>query len=453
MRIAVINGSPKGVDSVTLQYVRALEKLMPQHEFSPVHVAHSIRRLERDIPALTSLVGNIQSSDFILWSFPVYVTLVPGQLKRFVELVEENGLSGGFSGKPSAALSTSIRFFDHSALEYLHEISERWDMHCFRGYSAHMEDLLDPVARSRFVTWFGNVFEEAARREYPRRRYARETPVQPPPVRLPSPVVRPGPFRKVVLVGTETDPGSNLHAMVEYFKGCLPFPVEHFVLDQQTLRSGCLGCLNCVTDNVCNIRDRFSLELRDALHAADALVFAAPLKDVYFDSRFKMFQDRRFIDGHCPATQGKPLGIITSGPLRQLANTRFLLDAFTDLMGQPLVGPVTDEDSTGEIIRQLVHMADVIIHGQVPMPSPSFYSVAGMKLFRDFVWLRSAFFTADHRFYKKHGIYDFPQKQYKKRLENLGLSLAFSLPMVRKVAMKKMKHYMVSPFKRAVEEL
>ena len=48
MNILVINGSPKGENSITLQTVRYLEKLNPQHEFTVLDVGMKIRSLEKD---------------------------------------------------------------------------------------------------------------------------------------------------------------------------------------------------------------------------------------------------------------------------------------------------------------------------------------------------------------------------------------------------------------------
>jgi len=39
MRIVVLNGSPKGALSVTMQHVRYLETVFPEHGFVPIHVA------------------------------------------------------------------------------------------------------------------------------------------------------------------------------------------------------------------------------------------------------------------------------------------------------------------------------------------------------------------------------------------------------------------------------
>ncbi len=34
-----------------------------------------------------------------------------------------------------------------------------------------------------------------------------------------------------------------------------------------------------------------------------------------------------------------------------------------------------------------------------------------MKIFRDLIWIMQGMMKADHKFYKEHGFYDFPQKQ------------------------------------------
>ena len=48
MKIAVINGSPKGKYSITLQTVRYLQRKFPAHEFSVLHAGQTIRALEKE---------------------------------------------------------------------------------------------------------------------------------------------------------------------------------------------------------------------------------------------------------------------------------------------------------------------------------------------------------------------------------------------------------------------
>ena len=69
MKIAVINGSPKGKYSITLQTVLYLEKKYPQHEFSILHAGQKIKALEKDFSKAKEL---LESSDAVLFSYPVY---------------------------------------------------------------------------------------------------------------------------------------------------------------------------------------------------------------------------------------------------------------------------------------------------------------------------------------------------------------------------------------------
>jgi predicted SprT family Zn-dependent metalloprotease len=48
MKITVLNGSPKGKYSITLQYVNLIRKIFPQHELNIFHVSQNIKRLEKD---------------------------------------------------------------------------------------------------------------------------------------------------------------------------------------------------------------------------------------------------------------------------------------------------------------------------------------------------------------------------------------------------------------------
>ena len=85
MRILVLNGSPKGKNSITLQTIEYLRILFPQHEWEILHVGQKIRALEKDFaPAAQALAR----AELILFSYPVYTFIAPAQLHRFVELMQ-----------------------------------------------------------------------------------------------------------------------------------------------------------------------------------------------------------------------------------------------------------------------------------------------------------------------------------------------------------------------------
>ena len=73
MKITVLNGSPKGELSITMQYVAYLAKLYPQHEFNILHIAQRLRKLENDRKAFDEVIGQIRASDGVLWGFPLYI--------------------------------------------------------------------------------------------------------------------------------------------------------------------------------------------------------------------------------------------------------------------------------------------------------------------------------------------------------------------------------------------
>ena len=102
MKIAVLNGSPKGQISVTMQYVHFLEQRFPETEFKYFDVALKIKRLEKDDKAFQEIIAEIAAADAVLWAFPLYFLLVCSQYKRFIELIFERNATAAFRGKPAA---------------------------------------------------------------------------------------------------------------------------------------------------------------------------------------------------------------------------------------------------------------------------------------------------------------------------------------------------------------
>ena len=65
MHILVLNGSPKGKNSITLQTVRYIEKLCKHQTFEILHVGQRIKALEKNFsPAKEAL----ERADLILLS-------------------------------------------------------------------------------------------------------------------------------------------------------------------------------------------------------------------------------------------------------------------------------------------------------------------------------------------------------------------------------------------------
>lgn len=116
MNILVLNGSPKGEESITLQAARYLEQKFPAHTFSVLHVGQRIRQFEKDFSAARDA---IESADLLLFCYPVYTFLAPSQLHRFLELMKAADLP--LAGKYAAQITTSLHFYDVTAHRFVQE--------------------------------------------------------------------------------------------------------------------------------------------------------------------------------------------------------------------------------------------------------------------------------------------------------------------------------------------
>ncbi len=114
MKILVLNGSPKGKNSVTVQTALYLEKRFPEHEFSYLHVGQKIKSLTKDFSTVKNM---IESADLLVFAYPVYTFLAPYQLHRFVELMKE--YTPDLAGKYATQISTSTQFYDVTAHKYI----------------------------------------------------------------------------------------------------------------------------------------------------------------------------------------------------------------------------------------------------------------------------------------------------------------------------------------------
>src|SRR5512136_1219722 len=159
MKIIVLNGSPKGDASVTLQYIYFLQKKFPQHELKIVNIASQIKRIEKDEKVFQEMMDEVRSSEGVLWAFPLYYLLVSSQYKRFIELIWEREAVNVFKNKYTAVLTTSIHFFDHTAHNYMNAICDDLDMKYLGFFSAAMHDLLSRKGRERWILFTSEFFD------------------------------------------------------------------------------------------------------------------------------------------------------------------------------------------------------------------------------------------------------------------------------------------------------
>lgn len=436
MKIVVLGGSPKGEHGLTHLYARFIGSRFPRHDWTLLELSPICAELEADTDTLMEIIGAVRAADVILWSFPVYYYLVPAPYKRFIELIYEQGADEAFKGKYAAVLTTSIHFFDHTAHSYLHAVCDDLGMRYAGFHSASMDDILREQERDR-LQQFAEQFLSAAERGIPVTRTF-------PPLAVTAFNYRPGHAgrridtkgKKVIVVTDGEKSESNLAGMIRRFGDSCDGAIEVINLRSVDIAGGCTGCVQCGYDNVCIYRDGYR-EMFSRVQSADIIIFAGAIRDRYLSSRWKLFFDRSFFNNHVPALAGKQLGFIISGPLGQLPNLSQILQAYTEIQQANLAGFVTDEFGDSAEIDELLQTlaAETIRLSETGfVRSPTYLSIGGKKLFRDVVWGRFRhIFPADHRFYKRHGIYDFPQYDYGIKLMN---GILYPFTRTRKMRLK-----------------
>lgn len=447
MKIAVINGSPKGKYSITLQTILYLERKFPEHTFEVLHAGQKIKALEKDFTEAKQLM---ESSDAVLFSYPVYTFLAPSQLHRFIELTKANGVN--LQGKLATQISTSKHFYDITAHKYIEENALDLGMKYIRGLSADMEDLLTPKGQADAEKFFTRFLWSAEE----------DICIKPPKQLLPYsyeaatvPESRTDDKRRdkdIVILTDNTDSSSNLAKMIARFQKQLPFESRIVNISEYPLSGGCLGCFRCAVSERCVYKDGFDTFLRENIQKADSIVYAFTISDHSMGSRFKMYDDRNFCNGHRTVTVGMPVGYLVSGNYAAEDNLRTVIEARSETGGNFLAGVATDEGATDACIDDLAKSLTFALETGHSAPQ-NFWGVGGMKIFRDLIYQMRGMMKADHKFYKKQGIYDFPQK---KKLTSLKMYLVGLLLSNEKILQKmgnKMNEGMLAPYTKLFAQM
>ncbi len=447
MTVLVLNGSPKGENSITLQTVLYLKKQCEKVRFEYLHVGQRIRAYEKDF---STCAAALERADLILFSYPVYTFLVPAQLHRFLELVKEHGVD--LAGKWATQITTSKHFYDITAHQFIRDNCEDLGLRCINGLSADMEDLLREDGRREARAFLRHVFwcMKEGVSEPSRREAAGDATWQGAASAIPEAAPK-GQKTVTLVTDLSRDEGGRLRAMIDAFSAASDCNVQLIDLAATRIDGGCLGCFHCAADGTCVYKDGFDRFLRETIQSGDATVYAFTIRDHSMGSRFKLYDDRQFCNGHRTVTMGKPVGYLVSGPLDQEANLRTLIEARAQVCGNPLAGIATDQRDPDAEIRNLAKSLSYMLSTDFRQPA-NFYGVGGMKIFRDLIWQMQGLMREDHRFYREKGFYDFPQKQ---RGKMLAMYLVGGMMKNKKLSRKlgnKMTEGMLMPYQKVLKK-
>ena len=456
MKIIVLNGSPKGKNSVSLEYVQYIKKHFLAHEYEIINAAVDIHKFEKNPELFAEAIAKVKASDAVIWVFPVYFLLVASQYKRFIELIWERGLAGTFTNKTCVAISTSIHFFDDTSHNYIHEIANDLGMKYVGGYSAEMYDLMKSKERKRLLA-FANTFFAATTAELPTLSPLPKvtcTPTQ----YAPSNATKTFPIenKKLLILVDELDMSSNVGKMATRLAQSFDGSCEIVSLADIDIKGGCTGCCVCGLDNNCFYRDGYKEFYNTKYKSADAIIYAGNIKDRFLSAKWKQFFDRSFFNGHVPTLIGKQMGFLVSGALSQNSNLRVVLNAYVGFQDANLVDIVSDETIDGisldEKMENFAALLAYSVNSGYVAPA-NFLAIGGKKIFRDEIYGKLRFvFQADNRYYASNGFYDFPQKKHKIRQRNVIMILLTKIPAFRKYFLKKIVPEMVAPLRHVVEK-
>lgn len=445
MNILVVNGSPKGKYSITLQTINYLDRKFPSHSFSVLNAGQSIRSIEKDFTKSREM---LLEADAIIFSYPVYTFIAPSQLHRFIELLKADGVD--ISEKFATQITTSKHFYDITAHKYIEDNCHDLKLRYVKGLSADMDDLLKEEGREVAEKFFAHflwccekgIFEKAPAR------ISSYNPVKATDCQSAEKTKK-----DIVIITDNTDESSNLAAMINRFRKACPYETRIVNIAEYPFQGGCLGCFNCAVSAKCVYKDGFDEFLRNNIQKADSIVYAFTVSDHSMGSRFKMYDDRNFCNGHRTVTVGMPVGYLVSGELSAEENLRNIIEARAEVGHNFLAGIATDEHDPDGEIDALALQLDYALKNKY-VPSQNFWGIGGMKIFRDLIYKMQGMMRADHKFYKKCGYYkDFPQKDKSTILKMYLVGSLLANEKIRKKMGNKMNDGMLMPYNKMFEEM
>lgn len=444
MNILILNGSPKGIHSITLQTVLYLEQLYKDHEFSYLHVGQKIRVYESKFGEVIEAMDN---ADMILFVYPVYTFLVPYQLHRFIELMKDAKIS--LEGKYVSQITTSKHFYDITAHKFIEENSYDFGAKFIRGLSADMEDLLEEQGRSEAVCYFDKFLFDIEHNIYQEKKMP-DTPYIPTTYTSSFQVAPKRIEKDVVLLTNYGEQEDNIKNMIDDFVAVCEAPVRVINIREFPFSGGCLGCFHCSTTGTCIYKDGFDSYLRDEIQNADAIIYAYTIQNHYTHSSLKCYDDRQFCNGHRTVNHGMPLGYLISGDYENEHNVKTIVEARSEVSGMYLCGVATDEQDTSSNITNLANSLQYALTHEMKR-SANFYGVGGTKIFRDLVFLMRGMMKADHEYYKKNGIYDYPHNKRIKIIQMQVIGKLLTTPSIRKKMKGSINSIIVTPYTKIIE--
>ena len=411
-----------------------------------MHVGQKIKAVEKDF---TEIKEAADKAKLIVFSYPVYTFIAPYQLHRFIELLKESGIS--LEGKYVTQISTSKHFYDVTAHRYIQDNCQDLGMKYIRGLSADMDDLLKEKGQKEAKEFLKYVLWSMKNDVYEALPAKCKEEVSLKPITIPEENCMEEKSGDVVIVTDCEEDNLQLQNMIERFRKVFPRKTRVVNIREYPFIGGCLGCFNCAVSGKCIYIDKFDDFLRNEIQTAQSIVYAFTIKDHSMGAAFKLYDDRQFCNGHRTVTMGMPFGYLVSGAYSKEPNLQMILEARAQVGNNFLAGVATDEINPDESIDKMAATLNYALENSY-VPPQNFYGIGGMKIFRDLIWIMQGMMKADHKFYKSHGQYDFPQKEWPTMLKMYLVGGLISNPKIKAKMGNAMNEGMIMPYKKLLED-
>ncbi len=346
MIVSVLNGSPHGEHSATLQHVRFLASRWLGDEVRVLQVGSEVEEYCQPGEARHRLLDTIAPSNLLLVCFPVYLAMAPAQLMRLLEHLRAEG-GDCLRGKPVALLCTGEGFGMALALRSLRGALETLGCLPVGEWAGEPDSFLRPEGRERLLVYWQELhwavergMGQAAKGDEPSSYVY--SPTGSARLGIPDQVSKTIGRNTVLVTDCEREHAS-LRSMINTFKLLYPLTIREVSISSFYGARGCIGCSRCAHSRRCIHSDGFEDLIENHLKPADALVFAAPVAGRLIGSAWKVIFDRLLMTGRWEATRGKPAGWLLSGSLSREGALCDWLQIVGDTQGIALVGMACDE--------------------------------------------------------------------------------------------------------------
>ncbi len=429
MNVLVINGSPKGDYSITLQTVKYIERFNTEDKFEILNAANQISLLEKDF---SECADKIKAADIILFAYPVFTFSIPAQLYRFIELMKQNFTNGELTGKFVTQVTTSKHFFDNTAHEFIRENCLDLQMKVINGLTADMNDLITKRGQREALD-FWRYAKYQTKRYFDRRKKEDKKML----------------VYRVAIISDVVPQDIQLRKRIDEFKEKFTYQTDEINLQELKIDGGCFECLNCSTKGECIYKDGFQDILRRKVNSADAIVYAFKIQNHGMGSKFKYYFDRQYCNGHRTLIIDKPVGYIIEGDISRENNLMNIIHGRASVCHNILTH-IAQEGN--EDIEQLIYKLTFCLEKKIVTPQ-DFYGIAGMKIFRDLIYVNGGLMKADYNFYKKEGYFDsFATNQHGLRLKMRLVGLLFKNKKLKKKMGNKFVEKMINPYQKVINK-